>query len=244
MVKVVIIDDEQFCVEVIETLIQSHFTSLSIVGLFDDPLIAVEKIPSLHPDLIFLDINMPKLNGFELLDKLMPFSFQVIFTTAYDTYAIKAMKYGALDYLLKPISAEDLKVTLANVIAIGDSKSKIGVHSIPSNKVRKISIVNSDGIIFQSVDEILYCEADNSYTTFYIANGKKIIASKTLKEFETVLQNESFYRVHNSFLVNLNHVDMYVKADGGSVVVHGQKLPISRTKKEEFIDLIQKFHKG
>ena len=242
MVRVVIIDDERFCVEVIETLIHSHFTSLTLVGIFDDPLEALHNIPQLHPDIVFLDINMPGLNGFELLDKLMPFSFQVIFTTAYESYAIKAMKYGALDYLLKPISVDDLKQILPKVVSINTIKSNEATHF--GNKTKKISIVNSNGIIFQSIDEIAYCEADNSYTTFHLTNGKKIVAAKTMKEFETVLQNESFYRIHKSYLVNLHHVEMYVKSEGGSVIVNGAKLPISRVKKDDFINVIQEFHKS
>ena len=244
MIKVVIVDDEEFCVEVLETLILTHFSALTIVGAFTDPKKALESIPHLEPDLVFLDINMPRINGFELLDRLMPFSFRVIFTTAYDSYAIKALKYGAIDYLMKPISGEDLKETLSKSVSLFSTQNE-GPKLIPSSVYKKrISIVNNDGMLFQPIDEIAYCEADNSYTYFHLLNGKKIVASKTLKDFESILDGHQFYRIHNSYLVNLNHVEMYIRADGGSVVVNGMKLPVSRTKKEEFVNVIQKFHQA
>jgi two-component system, LytTR family, response regulator len=239
MIKAAIIDDELFCVEVIETLLEQNFPNVKVVKAFTNPLEAIEEISMLDLDILFCDIAMPEINGFEVLDILMPFSFKVVFTTAYENHAIKALKYGAIDYLLKPISAEDLKECMLKVFpsVISDRKLR---ENIIGPKFKKICINNLEGLIFQPIHEILYCESDNSYTTFYISNGKKILASKTMKEYESILVHHGFYRIHNSYLINLEYVEMLGKSDGGYVLIQGEKIPISRTKRDEFLDIIRK----
>jgi two-component system LytT family response regulator len=235
MIKVVIIDDEVHCLEVIEALLRDNHPAIKISARFFDAMEAVQYLFNNEVDLVFLDINMPVMNGFDVLDHLMPFSFKVIFTTAYDNYAIKALKYGAIDYLLKPISGVDLNITMAKYY------EGLKVGSIEKPKQKRISIVNSDGITFQSIDQIMYCEAENCYTTFYLSNGKKILASKTLKDFEQLLKNYSFFRIHNSYLVNLAYVGMYVKGENGGIKINDTVLPVSRYKKDEFLQAIEAY---
>ncbi len=240
MIKTVIIDDEQFCVDVVESLIVSHYPDIQVTGTFTDPIQAISFIQAQTPDVVFLDINMPGLNGFEVLDRLMPFTFKVIFTTAYDNYAIKAMRYGAIDYIMKPIAAEDLMGTMTRVL---EERKK--THTARFQNVqhanRKISIINSDGMLIQPLKEILYCEADNSYTIFHLAGGKRVIASRTLKDFEPILNPCGFFRVHNSYLINLEHVQLYSKSDGGQVKIQEIFLPISRTRKDEFLAELDRY---
>ncbi|MBK8886661.1 MAG: response regulator transcription factor [Saprospiraceae bacterium] len=240
MIKVAVIDDEIYCVDVMETLLENNFPKINAVKSFTNPIEAVKEIPFLDIDILFCDISMPELSGFEVLDKLMPFSFKVVFTTAYDNHAIRALRYGALDYLLKPISAEDLKDCLLNVLPsiIRDKKENENL----GKKHQKICVTNSDGIIFIPLKDITYCQSESNYTTFYLLNGKKIITSKTMKEFEQVLECNGFYRIHNSFIINLNFVEMVVKGDGGSIIVNGAKIPISRTKRPEILDVLKRYH--
>lgn len=240
MIKTVIIDDERFCIDVLESLLNTHYPDIELTGCFTDPVQAVSFIQSQTPDLVFLDINMPGFNGFEVLDRLMPFSFKVIFTTAYDNYAIKALRYGAIDYVLKPIAAEDLVGTMTRVLE-DRKKMEIIRHTGEKNTNRKISIVNSDGMLIQPIREILYCEADNSYTVFHITGGKKVMAARTLKEFEPVLLLCGFFRIHNSYLINLDHVQLYSKSDGGQVKINETLLPISRTRKDEFLAELERY---
>ena len=234
MIKTVIIDDEKFCIEVLESLLNAHYPDIQLAGTFTNPAQAVSFIQAQPPDLVFLDINMPGLNGFEVLDRLMPFTFKVIFTTAYDNYAIKAMRYGAIDYVMKPIAAEDLVGTMTRVL---EEKRKTDLALVKNERsaIRKISIVNSDGMLIQAVRDILYCEADNSYTIFHLTGGKKVVASRTLKDFEPILLPCGFFRIHNSYLINLEHVELYTKSDGGQVKINKVFLPISRTRKDEFL---------
>ncbi len=240
MIKTVIIDDEKFCIEVLESLLTTHYPDIQITGSFTDPIQAITFIQSQTPDVVFLDINMPGMNGFDVLDNLMPFTFKVVFTTAYDNYAIKAMRYGAIDYVMKPIAAEDLVGTMTRVLEEKKKADNARLHN-ERNTNRKISIVNSDGMLILPVKEILYCEADNSYTVFHLSEGKRIIASRTLKDFESILLPCGFYRIHNSYLINLAHVQLYSKSDGGQVKIQENLLPVSRTRKDEFLSELDRY---
>ncbi len=240
MINTVIIDDEKFCIEVLESLLSTHYPDIQLLGTFTDPVQAISFIQAQSPDLVFLDINMPVLNGFDVLDRLMPFSFKVIFTTAYDNFAIKAMRYGAIDYVMKPIAAEDMVGTMNRVLE-EKKKADAARYKREGSTTRKIAIVNSDGMLIQNVNDILYCEADNSYTSFHLASGKKVVASRTLKDFEPVLLPCGFFRIHNSYLINLEHVQLYSKSDGGQVKINEVFLPISRTRKDEFLTELDRY---
>lgn len=234
MYKAVIIDDEPDCVEVIHLILQQYYPTMIQPYLFTEPLEVIDNIAQINPDILFLDINMPHIDGFQLLEKLMPFTFKVIFTTAYDNYAIKALRFGAIDYLLKPISINDLNASIAKFLI---STKDLG-YSESIIKEPKIAIGNSDGIIFQKLMEILYCQSFDNYTIFNIEGGKKIVASKTLKEYEMILSDYGFCRVHNSYLVNLSRIDKYIKSDGGYLEIGEDKVPVSRSKKMEIAKLL------
>jgi len=234
--KIVLVDDERFCNEVMETLLGEVLPQAVIAGIFERADEALLAIPGLAPDLVFIDINMPFINGFELLDRLAPFSFKVIFTTAYDSYAIRAFKYGAIDYLLKPIATEDLKIALAKALI---NFQNIQMQEV-SHKKYKIAISTEEGIVFKPIDQIIYCEKTGSLTTFHFLEGKSIQTKKQLAELEETLTGFSFFRIHKNFLINLAYVDMYIKADGGHVIVSGRSLPVSQDKKEEFNEALIK----
>lgn len=234
--KIVLIDDEKFCNEVMETLLADVLPQASIVGIFERADVALYEIPKLEPDLVFVDINMPFINGFELLDRLAPFNFKVIFTTAYDSYAIKAFKYGAIDYLLKPISSEDLKVALAKAL-INFKNLKVQEHNI---KKYKIAVSNDQGIAFKPLDQIVYCEQEGNKTVLYFNNAKPLVTNKNIDNLEALLSKYSFFRIHKNYLINMAYIDMYLKADGGYVKVGEYSLPVAQDKKAEFNEILAK----
>ncbi len=240
MIKTVLIDDERFCLDVLESLLSAHYPDVQLIGAFTDPLEAIPFVRLHAPDLVFLDINMPGMNGFDVLDRLMPFTCKVIFTTAFDNYAIKALRYGAIDYIMKPIAAQDLAGPMARV---KEDKKKADASRMYQDRYanRKISIVNSDGMLIQPVRDVLYCEADNSYTVFHLTQGRKVVAARTLKEFEPVLLPCGFFRIHNSYLINMEHVQLYSKSDGGQIRINDTFIPISRTRKDEFLSALDEY---
>jgi two-component system LytT family response regulator len=243
MIKVIIVDDEEKSRITLKNLIAMYCPNIEVIELCDSVNSALKAIEKQMPDLVFLDVEMPFHNGFTLLEKIKNPAFDVIFTTAYDHYAIKAIKYSALDYLLKPIDSDDLKAAVAK---IKESKST----SAPSNpsfelllsnlKVKgnnaKIAIPTFEGLQMISANEIIKCTADESYTHITLINNTKITVSRILKEYEELLSDLNFFRVHNSCLINLAHVTKYIKGDGGYVVMSdGESVEVSRRKKNELI---------
>ncbi|MBK9736938.1 MAG: response regulator transcription factor [Saprospiraceae bacterium] len=205
-----------------------------------------EKIMELHPELVFLDIEMPVMNGIDMLEKMEKTDFHVIFTTAYDQYAIKAIKLNASDYLLKPIDKDEL------ILAIDKIKSSEGGHLNKEkiqflkhnlhvlSSLQKIAIPSSEGIMFFDLSTIVHLEANSNYTVIYFNNNSKIISSRTLKEFEDLLPSDIFFRCHHSHLINLKYISKYIKGEGGFVDLgQGKLVEISRRKKQEFLDIIK-----
>ena len=235
--RVVLIDDEPNCLEMLALLIERYCPMLQIVGQFEDPSVAVQKIPVLKPDLVFLDVDMPVLNGFEVLDKTKHTPFAVIFTTAHNQYAVKAFKYSATDYLLKPVDKEEL-INAVQKVQYQTDRIKIlldYVNPIKPSKER-VALPTSDGIIFMNIKDIVFCESDGNYTKIYIQEGKPFTFTKTLKDMEELLHESSFYRVHHSYLVNLKQVEKYIRTDGGDIKMsNGKIIPVSRQKKEEVL---------
>ena len=235
--RVVLIDDEANCLEMLALLIERYCPMLQIVGQFEDPSVAVQKIPVLKPDLVFLDVDMPVLNGFEVLDKTKHTPFAVIFTTAHNQYAVKAFKYSATDYLLKPVDKEEL-INAVQKVQYQTDRIKIlldYVNPIKPSKER-VALPTSDGIIFMNIKDIVFCESDGNYTKIYIQEGKPFTFTKTLKDMEELLHESSFYRVHHSYLVNLKQVEKYIRTDGGDIKMsNGKIIPVSRQKKEEVL---------
>lgn len=251
MFKTVIVDDELNCVEVLEILIQQNFNDLHIVGKFTSSKKALEYLQSNPVDLLFLDIQMPFMTGIDLLHKLERYDFQVVFTTAYDQYAINAIKLSALDYLLKPIDEDlltaavekfrklkgnnDIQTQLTNLLQqynlpIQQATSNT---SLPNNK---IAVSFQDKIVFYDPQDIIYCHSNDNYTTITLKSGEKVVASKTIRYFEDILAPLGFIRPHQSYIINTKHIEQYSKKDGGYLVMaDGASIPVSRNRKEEVL---------
>ncbi|TMM56818.1 response regulator transcription factor [Maribacter algarum] len=247
MIKALLIDDEAKARQGLRLVLEKYCPEVEILALCESPEIGLEKIKSLQPELVFLDVQMPKMSGFDLLESIPEIDFEVIFVTAYDRYAIKAIKFSALDYLLKPIDVDEL-VTAVNKISKKRRDKSVQYKSLFNNiksdteKLKRLAIPSDNEIIMQPIADIVYCEADSSYTTLYLNKGKKITVSKTLKEFENILPSDDFFRIHHGTLVNLNHVVKYIKGEGGYVIISNeQHLNVSRRKKDSFL---QKLYQG
>lgn len=248
MTRVIIIDDEKFCIEVLEELIKEYCPMLEVVGVCHGAEDGIKKINELNPELIFLDIEMPRMSGFDMLEKLLPFRFDVIFTTAYDNYAIRAFKYSAMDYLLKPVAAEDLKQAVEKYLHPRQSNNypvqlgllKENIKLINPAHIQRIAIPTTEGLNMQPINDILYCEASSSYTIFHLSKGGKIVSAKTLKEYEELLEPHNFFRIHHSHVVNLNYVEKYIKGDGGFVLLsNGAEVAVSRSRKDVVLERLQ-----
>lgn len=246
--KAVIIDDEKNCCEVLEWLIQNHCPELHLSAICQSAEEGIAEIKKSAPDIIFLDIEMPKMNGFEMLESLMPIQFDVVFTTAYDSFAVRAFKYAALNYLLKPIDADDLRETVARLVRKKNVPEKEQmevlfkhlIHSKPT--IDRIALSTDDGLIFVHVKDIVYCKADSNYTFVYMDDGRKILVARTLKDIDETLSGKDFFRVHNSYLVNVNRISRFVRGDGGYIVMPDQtEITVSRSKRDEFFQLFAKF---
>jgi two-component system, LytTR family, response regulator len=236
MISAVLIDDEKASLIALEAKLMDCVEQVKILATFQNPVEALVQVPRLDVDVIFLDIDMPNLDGFGFLNRLADRPFEVVFTTAYNQYAINAIRSEALDFLLKPINQDELEATINKIIHRKIEKSQ---QNKPIS-LNKISVPTQKGLQFLSKDQILYVEADKNYTTFYMNNQPAIVVSKTLKEFENVLENAGFFRIHHSTIINLNHIVEYIKGEGGSVIMsNGAELEVSRRRKQEFLERIQ-----
>ncbi len=241
----ILIDDEPHSLGALEIQLSKYCPQIEITAsckTAESGLVAIKASP---PDLVFLDIEMPHLNGFQLLDQLKDINFKIIFTTAYDQFAITAFKYSALDYLLKPIDAEDLIKAVQKAVDYKNNQLpqiELLKQNYKNGKPSKIALAYQDGYTFINPDEIIYCESDSNYTKFHLNSGNTLVAAKTLKDVENVLENLDFCRIHKQYLVNLNHIKKYVKNEGSYVIMTNQaNLPISRSHKDEFNRLFIKF---
>ena len=241
----IIIDDEKHCRHVLSLLLARHCPEVRVVSESTGGLAALKAIETFKPQLLFLDIEMPGMNGFELLEKCNETGFAVIFTTAYNEYAIKAIRHSALDYLLKPIDKSELieAVTKAQTQSYNDSGNIKKLMMLVREKRAQdpIALSTLGGLIVINTDDLLYCESDGPYTNFIFKEHKPILISKTLKEVEEVLSIRNFLRVHNSFLINLKYVQKYLNGNGGDVVMNnGKVIPVSRTKKAFFLEHLER----
>ncbi|RYE38482.1 MAG: response regulator transcription factor [Sphingobacteriales bacterium] len=240
MIKAIIVDDEKHCVDTLEMLLTDHCSDVEIIDKCRSAKEALNSIRKEKPDVLFLDIEMPHMDGFDLLQQFSEINFAIIFTTSYDQYAIKAIQFSALDYLLKPINAKDLKNAVKKIVNRKmpplDEQFKMLVNQMQqkSNEFTKIAIPTSDGFALVAADNILRCEANDTYTNFFLKNKLRIIACRSLKEVEEQLEPFSFFvRVHHSFIVNMNEVSKYVRGDGGYVIMSdGIPVSVSRSRKE------------
>lgn len=243
MIKAIIVDDELGARESLSKMLEKNCSNVQIVAKADSMLSAYEAIINLHPDLVFLDIEMPNGNAFDLLEKIKEIDFDIIFTTAYDHYAIKAIKFSAIDYILKPIDPEELlqavkryeeKSGQKNML---DKKFKTLLNNLkPENKLKKVGIPDGDGLIFINLADIIRCDSDGNYTFFILTSGKKIVASRTLGEYEQLFADDNFFRIHRSHLINLQHVKKYLKGEGGYVIMSdNSQVEVSRRNKNDFL---------
>lgn len=245
MLKTYLLDDEPNCSDVLQVLLGKYCPDVWIAGVFNDAELALEAIRRERPDLLFLDIEMPILNGFDLLRRCDPLDFKVVFTTAYDQYAVKAFKFNALDYLLKPVDKDELigVVQKAQQNAVPSSAQLSAVQYLKSNPTpERIALPVGQELLLVDVADVLYVESEGSYVSVFLKDqGKPVVLSKSLREFEDLLNNPGFFRAHNSHLVNLRHIRKIVRTDGGEIVMaNGRSLPVARAKKTELMGLIAK----
>lgn len=248
MIRCILVDDESNSLEMMEWLLQTYCPEVKVEALCNSAESGMQAIAKYRPDVVFLDIEMPHMNGFDMLEQFDKLYFDVVFCTAYDQFAIKAFKYSALNYLLKPVDPDDLKETIRRIQAKQAIPTReqlelliSGIRTTQKQTVNRIALTTSDGMIFVSTADILYCEAESNYTSVVLQN-KKIVVSKTLKEIDEALSGPDFYRIHNSFLININHVQRFVRGDGGYVVMNdGKSIGISRSRRQEFMELFSKF---
>lgn len=248
MITAIIIDDEQRSRDVLKKSIEKYCKDVSIIGMgtcVDD---AVDLIHSFNPDLVFLDIEMPQGNGFTLFDKIKNIHFDIIFTTAYEEYAVKAFRVSALDYLTKPIDHRQLVDAINRLknkkkLQINEQRFALLLENISNrpDEFNKIAFPTNEGYTMINTADIVYCEADENYTLIYLLNGERMVVSKTLKLVEELLPSKTFYRIHRSFVVNLNLINEYTKENGNSVIMKtGKSLDVSERNKKSFLEILTK----
>lgn len=242
----VIIDDEAKARRIMETLIADHCPQLKVVATAEDALQGVKAIQKFNPDIVFLDIEMPGYSGFQLLEFFDDINFEVIFATAYSEYALQAFQVSAVDYLLKPIQIDQLQAAVDKAIRLkGKSQVRERIHTlrenIEENTLKKIALPVSHGLTFVPLSDIIYLEADGSYTHVHLVDGSKMLISKKIKEFENTLHPDNyFFRAHRSFIINLHRIKQYLKQDGGHVIMENDAtVHIARERKDDFNQLIQ-----
>jgi two-component system LytT family response regulator len=247
--KVFIVDDEFQSRNLLGKLLLEHFPGVIVAGQASNVAEGLAGINEFDPGLVFLDIEMNGETGFDLLRKIEKRNFKIIFVTAHDAYALKAFRFNAVDYLLKPIVLEELKEAVERVI-----------HQLPEKKITsdaqlenlaqfiqnpkkvndKIAVPTSDGFVLVSLQDIVYCKANGNYTEFHLTNNKHLLSSYTLKQYHELLVEQNFFRAHRSFLINLAHVKMYRRGEGGTIIMNdGSEIELSRQNKEAFFQLFK-----
>jgi two-component system, LytTR family, response regulator len=245
MLKAIIVDDELKSRESLKILIDDFCQGVEVLALCQNVSEASHAIAALKPDVVFLDIQLQRETGFDLLNGIRNYEFDVVFTTAYSEYAVKAFKYSAIDYLLKPVDIEELraaikKLSKKNVTGIEDKLNHL-FENLKNNSPEnyKLALPTTDGLVFVKVNDIMYCEASSNYTEINMVDNKKHIVSRTLKEYEDLLAGQNFFRIHNSYLINLDRIKKYVRGEGGYVIMNNDvALDVSKRKKEGFLSRI------
>jgi two-component system LytT family response regulator len=242
MFKAVIVDDEPKAIQGLSWELTNFSDDIQITNTFTNPEDALVYLENHTPDCLFLDIQMPTMDGFQFLKKLKRQEFAVIITTAYDEYAIKALKHEALDYLLKPVDSDDLVETIKKIkkfnsrIINSDKLEKVLLNFNTGTQKKKITI-NTDGkLIFLEADSIVYVESDGNYSTLHLADKTKMVLTKKLKEVNELLPKELFFRIHNSYIVNLNMIKEFYKSEGYVVMTSNHKIPVARQRRSDFLE--------
>jgi two-component system LytT family response regulator len=241
-VTCVIVDDEPGGRETLINFISKYCPELELLGTAENVATGVELIQNRAPQLVFLDIEMPDGTGFNLLEKIDNINFKVIFVTAYQEFAIKAFNFSAIDYLLKPINPEQFKQAVEKAIGVArldDISKKLEVLLSNTNKLTKIALPSATGIQFALISDIVRCESDNNYTFIHLKDGTKTLVTRTLKEYDQLLQDHGFYRTHKSHLVNLSSIKEYVRGEGGWVVLEdGSEIEVARRRKDGLLEAL------
>ena len=251
MIRVVLVDDELQSCKSLAIKLKDIAEDIEITGTFHHPDKAIPGIRKLKPAVVFLDIEMPGMNGFQMLEKMEEFDFEVIFVTAYDEYTLNALRISALDYLLKPVDTEDLKNALSRLrkkISMHENSSQtkeqlelLGDTLKEQHAPKRLALATLQGIVFLKINEIIRVEALSNYSTFYLINKQKIMVSKTLKEFEPVLTMQNFFRVNRSCIVNTDYIIKYKHEDGGVLELHdGSEVGVGPNRKSELVELLSR----
>jgi len=248
MINCIIIDDEAKNIKLLQHMLEMHCPAVKVVATDTEAKNGLLLIEELQPQLIFLDVEMPHINGFDLLKKLEPVNFETIFVTAYSHYAVEAFEHNATGYITKPINTEKL------IAAVHTATRRIEEKNINRNLFSfleqnnkqatpdKIPLSTSNGLVFVKLADILYCESSGNYTNFYLGDGKKIMVSRQLGEYEKLLPETSFTRIHDKYIINLSFIKEYIKGSGGDVVLeNGKELPVASRRKEEFLARFEKW---
>lgn len=246
-INTVIIEDEVNARKALENMLSFYCPDVQLINTASSVAEGLELLNKTHPDLLILDIHLPDGSGFDLLDKLRRKNFKLVFTTAYDQYALKAIKLSALDYLLKPVQPRELRQAVSRVREVLESEEQISlqidtcIHNFNQlNQDKKIILNTADNVFVVEVKQIIHCEANENYTNIYLLGKEKITISKTLKEFEEMLSVYGFFRIHQSHLVNLEFVASVEKKGNGNVRLKtGERLPVSQRKKQPFLQLLR-----
>lgn len=245
MIKAVIIEDEEHSRKMLQQLLEEHCPQIKVLAEADSVTSGFSVIAEYRPQLVFLDIELHSDTSFEILEKLPDINFEVIFTTAFDHYALKAIKFCAIDYLLKPIDLAELLIAIAKAEKRLDREYLNKNLEVLLNNIKggsqnnhKIALPTLEGLLFVKVSDIIYCESEGPYTRFFLRQPDKIITSKNLKEYEDLLSDYSFFRIHKSYLVNLQEIQKYIRGEGGQLIMsNGAALAVSKQRKENFLQI-------
>lgn len=251
MIKTVLVDDEVNNSAYVTALLEQHFPSVQVMGTPKDAPEAVRLIEYVQPQLVFLDVEMPGFNGFSMLQKLEPVNFEVIFITAYDQYALQAFDVHAIGYLTKPLQVDKFITTVSAALEKIERKhfnghlfSKFTEANTGNGNQQegKIALPTQNGLLFVNTEEILYCQSSGNYTKFFTRDGKNILVSRQLGEFEKILPQHSFHRIHDQYLVNLQYIKEYIRGRGGELVLeNNETLPVSASRKDNFLLRFEKW---
>ena len=249
MLKTLLIEDSADAIEKLQFLLTKYCAaSINLLALARTGQAGIEAIQTHQPDLIFLDIELGDMTGFEMLERIDAVDFQVIFTTAHENYAIKAIRYSAVDYLQKPIGREELLAAISRAENNPTRILKEQVNQLAQNvKAKsalpeKIALTTSEGLVFKKIKDIVRCESDRMYTIVAMVGGEKLMVSKPMGQLEEILEGQNFFRIHNSHLINMNHIRQFVRSEGGYLVMEdGATVSVARNRKDDFLELFSKF---
>lgn len=249
MMKTILVEDNLDAAEKLQFLITKYCADkIQLLAHAVSGQEGITAIKEHRPDLVLLDIELGDMTAFEMLERIDPVDFQVVFTTAHDHYAIKAIRYSAVDYLQKPIGREELLAAIGRAEnnparMLREQVSQLAQHAQPKAVLpEKIALTTSDGLVFKKIKDIVRCESDRMYTVVVMDGGEKLMVSKPMGQLEEILEGQDFFRIHNSHLINMQHIRQFVRTDGGYVVMDdGATVSVARNRKDDFLELFSKF---